>query len=294
MPRERAKERACDKAIRRTLAYRAVFKYPLTYHQLYTTLISREKFDKDLINKELAKMVKKGYIGYREGKYYLKNIKPVSWDFRYKHSKQVFDRMRVISRVLSAIPWIKMLCVTGSAAAFNSDRESDIDIFVVAKTHRLWLTRGFVSLLLKVMNVYAQAGIGPNKVCPNLFIDEEVLDWPTDQRSVFVAHEIALMHPLINRGNTYFKFVAGNNWVNEYFCNFAFDWEHKGNDVKRQKGSRLVNLLEKMAKKFQLDYMKKKRTNEVIEDHMIHFKKNDNTKWILDEFAKLGRHKESS
>lgn len=290
MPRERAKERSCDKAITRTLAYRAVFKYPLTYYQLQTTLISREKFSKQLFDRELNKLVKKGYIGFRDGKYYFKSIKPISWEHRQKQSVKALNKIKFISKFLAAVPWIKMLAVTGSAAAYNSDRESDIDIFVVTETHRMWLVRGFVSLLLKVMGAYAQNGTGPNKVCPNLFIDEEAMQWPDDQRSIFTAHEIILMHPLIDRDNTYFKFLYANKWVTEYVGDFCTDWFICENLAsKTHQRSRLVNLLEKLAQKMQLNYMKKKRTNEIISDHMIHFKKNDNTGWILKEYSNLSQ-----
>ena len=58
---------------------------------------------------------------------------------------------------------------------------------------------------------------------------------------------------------------------------------------KLSSGSRLVNLLEKIATKLQLKYIEKKRTNEVTNKHMIHFRKNDNTGWILESYKKLSK-----
>jgi predicted nucleotidyltransferase len=287
MPRERANERACDTAIRKTLAYRATFKYPLSYHQLYSTLITDKKFKKEFFDKELNKLVKTGTIGYRDGKYFDKRIKPVSWEFRSKQSKEALDKVHKVAKVLKSIPWIKMLAVTGSVAAYNSDKESDIDIFVVAKTHRLWLTRGFVAAILKAMNMYIRKDGDPGKICPNLFIDEEVFTWPEKDRSVFTAHEIVLMHPLINRDHTYFKFLRANSWVKSHFANFALHDEDI--KTKSRQGSRIVNLFEKLAAAIQLKYMEKKRTNEVIDKHIIHFRKNDHTKWVLDSYKKLSK-----
>lgn len=286
MPRERANERACDKAIEKTLAYRATFKYPLSYYQLTNSLISTKKFKKEFFDGQLNKMVKKGYIGFRDGKYFDKRIKPVSWETRKKNAKNLFKKALKIAETLKYIPWIKCLCVTGSIAAYNADKAADIDVFIITKTHRLWLTRGFASLILRILNVYALGGYGPGKICPNLFIDDQQLEWPKEQRSIFTAHEILLMQPIIDRDNTYLKFIHANKWVKDYFGNFENNFEFIKN--KDYNGNRFVNLLEKIAMLLQLFYMKKKRTNEIVTKHMIHFKKNDNTAWILEGYEKLG------
>ncbi len=288
MPRERANERACDSAIKKTLAYRAVFRYPLSYHQLFNTLISNRTFKKDFFDKELNKLVRTGQIGYRDGKYFDKRIKPVSWTFRNRQSKEAIKKVEEAIKVLKKIPWIKLLCVTGSVAAFNSDKEADIDIFVVAKTHRLWLTRGFVAAILKTMKMYVEKDYNSGRICPNLFIDEEAFAWPNNDRSIFTAHEIILMHPLMDRDQTYLKFLRANDWVKSHFANFNL-YTGGMKTKKLSSGSRLVNLLEKIATTLQLKYMEKKRTNEVTNKHMIHFRKNDNTSWILESYKKLSK-----
>ncbi|EKE00457.1 MAG: hypothetical protein ACD_22C00017G0001, partial [uncultured bacterium] len=38
------KDNPCAQAIKETLAYRSIFKYPVSYHQLCTTLISSKTF----------------------------------------------------------------------------------------------------------------------------------------------------------------------------------------------------------------------------------------------------------
>jgi predicted nucleotidyltransferase len=210
----------------------------------------------------------------------------VSWEFRYKQTQETFSKIHTIAKVLRKIPWIKMLCVTGSVAAYNADKESDIDIFVVAKTHRLWLTRGFIAAILKAMGMYIKKDSDPGRFCPNLFIDDTVLSWPEKDRSIYTAHEIVLMHPVIDRDHTYLKFLKANDWIRNHFANFELHHDEI-KTKRRQTGSRIVNLFEKLAATLQQKYMARKRTNEVIDKHMIHFKKNDNTNWILTSYKKL-------
>jgi hypothetical protein len=81
-PRPRAKEKACDRAVQRTLAYSSVFKYPLSKHQLYTFLITRKKYEPDFFEKSLRRLVKGDSIKAKNGKYYLPGVRPVSWKLR--------------------------------------------------------------------------------------------------------------------------------------------------------------------------------------------------------------------
>ena len=288
MPRERYNERLCDKAIRDTLAYRAVFKYPLSYYQLVNQLISKRSFDQQFFDKELNKMVKKGYIACKESRFYDKRTKPVSWEQRHKATQRIFKKLRQVVILLRKIPWIRLLAITGSVAAYNTDKNSDIDVFIITTKNRLWLTRGFVAATLKILGIYITRDADPGKICPNLLIDETALAWPDKERSVFTAHEIVLMQPLINKGNAYFAFLKANTWVKNYFPNFQVDTEFTSK--KSGAESKLVDLLEKLAMRAQTYYMKKKKTSEVTKPHMIHFKKNDNSGWILEGYNKLAHY----
>ncbi|OGC68943.1 hypothetical protein A2415_04040 [candidate division WWE3 bacterium RIFOXYC1_FULL_39_7] len=284
MPRQRANERACDKAIRTTLAYRSIFKYPLSFYQLTTFLISDRSFKYDFFKNELQKMAKKGYIQTKGGKYYLNSIKPVSWEVRKKNAETLLENNQHIFEMLKIVPWIKFLGVTGSVAAFNADKTSDIDIFIISAKNRLWLTRGFTAILLKIAKTYVRVDAEPGKLCPNLFVDESALEWPKEKQTVYTAHEIALIHPIFQRENTYFKFLAANDWVKKYLPHFNLE---TGNLPKSKTKLSLVDGIENTAMKLQMMYMKRKKTKEVTNKHIIHFNKNDNGPMILEHFEKL-------
>src|SRR5258708_2858873 len=198
-PRERAKERACDAAIKNTLQYRAIFKYPLSFQQLQTYLICRKGFEYEFFKKTVSRLHKKNYIKAKDEKFTLPSLKPFSWDLRGKYSKEHIERNSKVFKKLGSIKWIKMLAVTGSVAAFNADKDDDIDIFIVTERNRLWLTRFFVVLMLKAMGVYRSETNPNKKICPNILIDETQLEWNKDKQNIYVAHEIAMMYPIINR-----------------------------------------------------------------------------------------------
>lgn len=285
-PRERAKERAVDLAIKSTLAYSAIFKYPLSYYQLSTLLVKAKKpFEEEFFKKSLRKLCKKGKVQTKNEKYHLTGIKPLSWESRKKNSEELLNSNKHVFKTLSTIPWIKLLCVTGSVAAYNADKEDDVDIFIITQKNRIWITRLFVVLLLKAMNKYRTKANFAGKICPNLYTDETSMQWDHNSRNIYVAHEILMMHPIFNRDNCYFKFMSKNNWVFEFFNNIQMDTKAVETSIKK-KPSQVVDLLEKLAMRYQIDYMKSKQTTEVAKKGLIHFKSNDWSHKILDEYKK--------
>ncbi|HSX39194.1 MAG TPA: hypothetical protein VLI92_01225 [Candidatus Saccharimonadales bacterium] len=282
-PRERAKERACDAAVKNTLKYRAIFKYPMSFFQLQTFLICKKGFDYEFFKKTVRKLHKKNSIKAKEEKFMLPTLKPLSWDLRAKYSKEHLQRCEKVFKKLEAIKWIKFLGVTGSVAAFNADKDDDVDIFIITEKNRLWLTRLFVVLTLKSLGVYRTEENPNKKICPNILIDESQLEWDKEKQNIYVAHEIAMMHPVINRDNIYFRFLKRNRWINTYLGNFNVNYPEKfANKSKDQ--SEFVTKLESIVRSAQMKYMKKKQTSEVTTNNFIHFNKHDWTPKILTQF----------
>lgn len=286
-PRERAKERAVDLAIKSTLAYSAIFKYPVSFYQLSTFLVKAKKhFDYDFFKKSLRKLCKKGKVQTKNEKYFLTGIKPLSWEIRKKNSEELLESNKNVFKTLAQIPWIKLLCVTGSVAAYNADKNDDVDIFIVAEKNRIWITRLFVVLTLKALGKYRAKDNYSGKICPNLYVDETNMQWDYQNRNIYVAHEILMMQPWVNRDNCYFKFMEKNKWAFEFFNNIQMDTAAVAENKAKKKPSQIVDLIEKLAMRYQLDYMKSKQTTEVVKKGLIHFKSNDWSQRILDEYGK--------
>lgn len=285
MPRGKTKEHPCSIAIKKTLAYRAIFKYPLSFHQLSTFLIANCHYDRKTIQKEVGKLIRKGFIKKKNGRYMLSTtLKPIDWSFRFKHSRRLIKRNKRVFDTLKTIPWIRFIGVTGSAAACNAEKDTDVDIFIITQRRRLWLTRFFLFIFLKLLKKYPSQKSDRGKICPNILIDEEALTWPKEKQNVYIAHEIALMQPIFDRGNTYFKFLRANNWISDYLYNFKLDEIYLPPAPHGVGQSRFVDLLEKIFMFGQQMYMKKRRTTEIITKNFVHFNKNDSTQRILNSY----------
>ncbi|HLC93457.1 MAG TPA: hypothetical protein VJG85_00400 [Patescibacteria group bacterium] len=280
------KDSICAEAIKNTLSYRSIFKYSLSLFQLRTMMISKEEISDDVFINELDGLVKRGGVKSRSKRYYARGYRPVDWNVRAASSKKLIENSRPALKALNTIPWIKLLCITGSVAAYNADKNADIDVFIVCTKNRLWLTRFFTVVMLKVLGKYRSDTEPAGRICPNIYVDEKNIIWPKNKRNLYVAQEITMMHPIINKDNTYFKFIESNDWIFEYFRNFAIDTSVTPHpNLNRQ--SRLVNIAEDVLRRYQVWYMKKRKTNEITEKHLIHFNREDWTEKILGKYSGL-------
>ncbi len=274
-------EDVLENSIYKTLTYRAIFEYPLTLHQLGTFLISKKPYTLEELKNALNAMFQKGVIEIKNNTYHLPKQPIVSWNTRTKDSKILMEKAQEACNILGQIPWVQMVGVTGSVASYNASKTDDIDIFIVAKKGRVWITRCFCVLILKLLDIYRTDQDFAGKICPNIFIDETNLEWNKNAQNVYVAHEIAMMHPIVNKNNTYFKFMSKNAWISEHFGIYR---DYPSIPVKLKDGSKLVDLIEWIFYKMQVNYMKKRKTTEVTQHNLIHFNKKDWSKQILREY----------
>lgn len=284
---DKVKSTPCRIAIRKTLAYSGVFKYPLTYYQLISRLISNDKFSGKQIRKDLKKQIEDNLVDKVDDKYVLHDIKPIDWDERRQNTKKILKRNEKVLESIARIPWIKMLAITGSAANYNMEEKADIDLLFVTNKDRVWITRGFVFLILAVMNKLPKKHEN-REICPNIFIDETKLSWIKKRRNLYVAQNIISMQPIVNKEDIYFRFMYENRWIKNYYCNFKINYPDKFRELKSSR-SIFMNLIEKIFMLLQLTYMKRKMTTEIATSRLIHFNKNDNSRWILSSYKKLLR-----
>ncbi|KKS31308.1 hypothetical protein A2414_01635 [candidate division WWE3 bacterium RIFOXYC1_FULL_42_13] len=269
------------KAIKRTLAYRSIFQYPISFYQLSNFLISTKPADGKKLREALNSLVKEGWARKRYGKYEICGEKYTNWLWKYKHANRILKENTNLIKFLGGIPWIKMIAVTGSLAAYNPEKDSDVDILIVTGKNRVWLTRGFVATILKILQKHPEYDGQPGSFCTNLFMDETKMAWDKDRRNIYVASDIAMMQPVVDKTDTYLQFMKENSWVSDYFPNFKINYPSK---TRRRSSGILLNALEKIAKRSQMIYMKKKVTTEILKSHIIHFRKNDNSPRIIEAY----------
>jgi len=238
-----------------SIIYHDIFDYPLTIFELIKwSAGNKVKLSK---TQEVKIVGKRGYFSIkdREGLILKRFMR-----------KRISTRKVVIAKraakILSFIPTIKMVAVTGALAMENANEEADIDLMIITSKDTLWTTRLFTLLLLDILRIPRRKYGDRNqkdKLCLNIWLDENNLAWR--KRNIFTAHEIAQIKPLVNKEEAYEKFISKNKWIVDYWPNAV-----KIQNYSRQTNLRpsLFTIFEPLTRKFQLWYMKDKVTREVV------------------------------
>lgn len=292
-----------------TLAYHSLFDYPPTASQVHELLISARTAKRAVVEDTLSQLVKSRKLRYK-GQYYCLPglLSPRALALRQRRQLPSSQKLKLagrVGRLLSVIPWVSMVAVTGALAVKNCDQDDDIDLMIITAANRLWLIRPLVVLLVSIFFRLRRpcphkSSTHNNEICLNLWLDESALTIPPAQQDLYTAHELAQMKPLVNKVYTYERMMKENQWGKKYLANI---WEEfTGYQVKRLKvkGSAnlqpvnlfsFFNLLNAVAYHLQRWYMRPKITTERVSLHAAFFHPGHRAQKILKSFSLIIRQR---
>jgi len=191
-----------------TLAYSDVFDYPLTAGEIYRYLTwpdaSLEDVTRALEDEDLFTRVGDYYtLRGREGIVVIRQR-------RAEVAKRLWPRAVRYGRILARLPFVRMVAVTGSLAMDNTDEDKDVDYMIVAAPNHLWTCRALSILIARFAKL---EGV---RLCPNYLVTTNALE--LQERSLYVAHELAQMIPLSGM-EIYFRMCRLNSWITDYLPN---------------------------------------------------------------------------
>jgi hypothetical protein len=198
-----------ERAILRTLAYSDLFDYPLTVDEIWRYQAGTD-FPLERVADTLACSPDLRSRVSRDGPFYCLSGREETFAIRSERieaSEPVWRRARMYGRVLSRLPFVRMVAVTGALAMDNLGDRPDIDLLVVTEAGRVWVCRRLIVGLVRL------ARLAGDDLCPNYIIADTKLD--IDQRDLFTAHELAQMIPL-SGVRLYRAMLERNAWAGEY------------------------------------------------------------------------------
>ncbi len=213
-----------DECVIRTLSYFDIFDYPLTFSEIKKYLCCKREISDDELYDAIGLLA---VVQEFDGFYYLlgRNKIVQMRAERYEISADKLAKAKVISKVLSFIPTIKYIGVSGSLSMNNASLSDDIDLFFITRKNTLWMTRFFVNITLLVMrqkrgrhNRYAK-----DKICPNMFMDESRLTFTSKQRTLYIAHEIVQLRSVEDKYGSYQSILQKNKWIQDYLPNIPME-----------------------------------------------------------------------
>jgi len=250
-------------AVLKTIAFFDLFDYPLTDFEILRYLDIECNYEK--LKEVLLDMA--DFLENKNSMYFLKGrfqIYKIRME-RYNHADRKFRRAVLMAKIFKFIPWIKMIAIGNIIGSENLKDESDIDFFIVTEKNRIWISRLFSVLIIKMLNLRPQENNNRDKICLSFFISENDLDlkkFMLKNKDSYFIFWLAGLFPIYDAYHIYKKLIKENNWIFDFLPN----WEMIKAVSKRDAGEApsffyrdFIDMfwggLEKKFKKKQLEIM---------------------------------------
>lgn len=201
-------------------------------------------------------------------------------------------------------PFLRMAAVCNNLAFGRVDEKSDIDVFVVAKSGRLFFVRTFLTGFLHFLGVRRYGNKVAGRFCLSFFIDDDFLDLSkvAIEDDIYLAYWLKTMLPIFDDGASV-ELIEKNRWARRFFENEE-DFEicrdrvfggvfFPGRVLEWIFGGWLGDFIEKKLKNWQLNRAKEKIKNFnnsdlglVVDDHILKFHNVDRRRQWRNEWIK--------
>jgi hypothetical protein len=201
-------------AVVEAVAYADVFAWPLTAAEIHAYLpVAAHRADVDAAVEQLRRSASLTSVGPF---FVLAGREDLADERRHKAdiSRRLWPEAIRYGRMVAALPWVRLVAVTGSLAVGAATDDVDIDLLIVAADGHLWLAR---ALTIGVGKLAARAPSTRGlRLCPNYLLTASALDLP--ERDLYTAHELAQLVPLFGP-EAYRELLARNQWYRQFLPN---------------------------------------------------------------------------
>jgi len=199
-------------AIARSVLYASLFDYPLTLAQLRQTLLESVQTPSQILAAYNRSDALRAAVAYREGFFFPEGRHDLVGERRRREarSRAFLRRHRQLLTLVCAIPYVRMVALSGSIAHLNLEGDGDLDLFIVTRGRRVWSVTVAVVFLAKLMR-------RRRIVCANFVVADSRL--ALEQQDLFTASQIVHLKPLVGP-DVLRRLVDANPFVGRFYPNF--------------------------------------------------------------------------
>ncbi len=286
-----------QQAILNTLKYFDVFDYPLTQDELWHWLFVRGEQQVDLakFSQLLADLENQGKLQRKNGYLFLPNRQKLV-EVRHTREGVSYKKMRrakIMGRILSLMPGVRMILVVSNLGYLNAEKEADIDYLIAVEPGKIWTARFWAVVSMKLLRQRPRAGKSKNKVCLSYFVNTYSLNLETtkiDEVDLHLFYLVSQVQLVYDEDNYWQKYCKANQFITKYLVNFNFAEKQKKHQIsnrwdwiKKIFELSILPFEEMLYKKIQLQMMdkrlkqaKNRGDNKVIvNDQMLKLHLND-------------------
>ncbi len=295
-------EKYVQNSIVKTLAYFDLFHAPLTLSELSTFLWQPGLdhqffyFFETLLSQSSQNSVWENKHGY----YFLRGREHLiaQRERRVWYVEKKMKRAKKAANILRFLPFVRALFVCNQIQ-FGVSEKSDIDVLLVIKSGRLYLTRFFITVFLSLFRLRRNNRKVTDRICLSFYVSDNGLDFSglrIHNEDVYFSYWLATLIPVYDPKNNLQSIVNQNSWVKN-FLPHAFSkkenfllWESHDtkfslffkNIFEKVLSQSIGDALENFTKKIQQRRMKKnihaykgEYSHVVVSDFILKFHEND-------------------
>ena len=198
-------------AIARSVIYASLFDYPLTLPQLHHSLIESDQSQEEILAVYDGSARLQTIVQHRDGFFFPAGRADLVAEQRRREARshRFLHQHDALLRLLCAIPYTRLVALSGSVAHLNLEPDGDLDLFIVTHGKRVWTVTVALLLLTKLLR-------RRRIICANFVLaDSHLVLEPQD---LFTANQLLHLKPLIG-AEVLHAFLAANPFVARFYPN---------------------------------------------------------------------------
>ena len=198
-------------AIARTVIYASLFDYPLTLDQLHRALVESDQLPSEILAVYDGSEWLQEIVERRDGFFFPAGRGDLVVERRRREARSdaFLAEHRLALRLICALPFTRLVALSGSVAHRNLEPNGDLDLFIVTRGKRVWTVTVALLVLTKLLR-------RRRSVCANFVLADTHL--ALDQRDLFTANQVIHLQPLMG-GEVIDEFRAANPFVARCYPN---------------------------------------------------------------------------
>jgi hypothetical protein len=198
-------------AIARSVIYASLFDYPLTLEQLHYSLIGSDQTRAEILAVYEGSELLREIVEYRDGFFFPAGRGDLVEERRRREARsdQFLEQHRLALRLICALPFTRLVALSGSIAHRNLEPNGDLDLFIVTHGPRVWTVTVMLLVLTKLLR-------RRRTICANFVLADTHLS--VDQQDLFTANQMIHLRPLIG-ADLFQRFLGANAFVAQCYPN---------------------------------------------------------------------------
>jgi hypothetical protein len=200
-----------EMAIARTVIYASLFDYPLTLEQLHYSLIESDQTPAEILAVYEGSELLRNLVARQDGFFFpIGRADLVAERRRREARSEVFlAQHRRVLRLIGALPFTRLVALSGSVAHRNLEADGDLDLFIVTRGPRVWTVTVMLIVLARILG-------RRRTICANFVLADTHLG--LEQQDLFTANQVIHLQTVAG-GDVMKRFRAANPFVVRWYPN---------------------------------------------------------------------------